>query len=400
MTLCRLCHHLAVTPWLDLGKQALCNRFLMTSSGEEPTFPFTLGQCHACGVIQLLDPVAAQELKPRFDWVTYREAEGHLDDLVEDICRLPGVATTSVIGAISSKDDSTVARFKRRGFARTWRLDIERDLGADDRGAGPETIQLHLTPQMADVVAQRRGQADVLIARHIVEHAQDPSSFVGALKRLVRPDGYIVLEVPDCGPALQRADYTMPWEEHVLYFTEKLLRQAVTCWGFQPVSHRLYPYSHENSLVAIVRSTETAQPNKPDSAVAQAEREFADGYARSFPLHRRKANEALAEFRRRRGRIAMFGAGHLSCAWINFLGTREYIDFVVDDDPRKRSLFMPGSRLPILASSELMPRGIKLCLLSLNQESEEKVMANNQAFLDAGGIFASIFPGRPNSFVQ
>ena len=108
----------------------------------------------------------------------------------------------------------------------------------------------------------------------------------------------------------------------------------------------------------------------------------------------------MAAFRSAQGRIAVFGAGHLSCAWINFLGARDHIDFVVDDDPRKRSLFMPGSRLPIFASSQLLERGIKLCLLSVSKESEARVIGNHRAFLGGGGIFASIFPGRLNSFAS
>jgi len=53
---------------------------------------------------------------------------------------------------------------------------------------------------------------------------------------------------------------------------------------------------------------------------------------------------------------------------------------------------MPGWRLPIVGSSALLDRGITLCLLSLNPIGQEKVIANNRAFADRGGIFASIFP--------
>ncbi|HBH00795.1 MAG TPA: SAM-dependent methyltransferase [Candidatus Rokubacteria bacterium] len=399
MSTCRLCHLARVEPLLDLGEHALCNRFLSSPTADEAAFPFTLGQCGACGVVQLLAPVAAHELKPRFDWIVYREPEGHLDDLVDGLCRLPGVSPTSVVGGISMKDDSTLERFRKRGLSHTWRIDVEHDLGADDHGAGPETVQRYLTPETAGAIAERRGAADVLVARHVVEHAHEPATFVAALRRLVKADGYVVLEAPDCGPALRRADYTMPWEEHVLYFTEDLLRQAVGCWGLSAVGYALYPYSHENSLVAIVRSTPAARSQVPDSSIAESTRALGQTYARRFPAYRRRANDALTEFRRARGGIAVFGAGHLSCAWINFLGARDHIDFVADDDPRKRGLFMPGSRLPILASAELVERGIKLCLLSLSQESEARVIAHSQGFLESGGTFASIFPGRPNSLV-
>ena len=74
------------------------------------------------------------------------------------------------------------------------------------------------------------------------------------------------------------------------------------------------------------------------------------------------------------------------------LGLKEYIEFVVDDHPSKRGLYMPGSRLPIMGSSALVERGIKLALLTVAVESEDKVIQRNQAFAQAGGAFASIFP--------
>ena len=60
---------------------------------------------------------------------------------------------------------------------------------------------------------------------------------------------------------------------------------------------------------------------------------------------------------------------------------------------------MPGSRLAIRALASLLEEEVKLCLLSLSPESEAKVVAKNQAFLERGGSFASIFPVKLNSLL-
>src|SRR5581483_2299396 len=129
MSKCRICQRDSVRPILDFGAQALANRFLQSPSEHEALFSLVIGQCSHCQLLQLIHPAPADELRARVDWITYNEQEGHLDDLVEKILLLPGVTTESQIGAISFKDDTTVERFRKKGFAKTWRLDPQGDLG-------------------------------------------------------------------------------------------------------------------------------------------------------------------------------------------------------------------------------------------------------------------------------
>ena len=68
------------------------------------------------------------------------------------------------------------------------------------------------------------------------------------------------------------------------------------------------------------------------------------------------------------------------------------IDFVIDDNPNKCGLFMPGSRLPIVGSDALLSTAnVKLCLLGLNPLAENKVINRHAAFTARGGVFKSIF---------
>jgi len=64
----------------------------------------------------------------------------------------------------------------------------------------------------------------------------------------------------------------------------------------------------------------------------------------------------------------------------------------VDDNPNKQGLLMPASRVPVRPSSALLEEGIKLALFSLSPEVEDKVVLKNNAFIEQGGQFSSIFP--------
>ncbi len=380
-------------PVIDVGPQPISNRYLKTPSEAEETFPIALQQCAACGLVQIEAPVPARALVPPYDWITYSEPEGHLDALVEILAALPGIGRGSIAGGVSFKDDSTLARLAHKGL-RSWRLDLRDDLGVADArpGYGVETIQDRLTPAMADRIVERRGRADLLLVRHILEHASAPLAFVDALKRLTAPGGYLVVEVPDCSRAMDGHDYTTIWEEHTLYYTPETFRSGFPLAGLDLVRMENYPYPFENSLVAIAKSNGTGSSVRPAPAVVAGERRRGQAFGEGFDAYRAKVSRFLRRHRTDRGPIALFGAGHLACTFVSVFGVEDAIEFVIDDNPHKRGLFMPGSKLPIVGSEALADRGITLCLLSLNPIGEEKVIAKHGAFTAHGGVFASIFP--------
>ncbi|MEK6584018.1 MAG: class I SAM-dependent methyltransferase [Nitrospirota bacterium] len=389
MLTCYFCHSRNIKELLDLGQQPVSNRFLRTKGQREDAFPLVMNQCRDCGLIQVNDPVSAEALRPACDWITYSEPEGHLDCLLEIIKNLPGVTPKSSFCGISFKDDSTLTRLQKSGFPKTRCLDQRDDLNIAQKGAGVETIQAHLTPELALKIAQKSGKFDVIIVRHILEHAHDIAGFILALKNLTRKDGYIVFEVPDCSRALGTCDYTTIWEEHTLYFTPATLRNALSLAGFKLERHECYPYPFENSLVEIVRVQEEVKPFRPSQEILDRELARAGHFASRLPKRAQALQEYLGEYRKNQGKIAFFGAGHLACTFVSVLGLKDCIDFFVDDNPHKRGLFMPGCRLPIYGSTAFYSENVKLCLLSLNPLSEEKILETHKSW---NGTFFSIFP--------
>jgi hypothetical protein len=397
---CRLLKTEPVAVLTKISPQPICNRFLSDPSEEELLHPFTIGQCQTSGLLQLCDPVSAGELIPSYDWITYSEPEDHLDDMVEAICRLPGISENSIFCGLTFKDDSTLDRLRNRKYNRTWTVDPREDLQIDNKGAGAETIQERFTPEAARQVIERRGDlADIAIVRHVLEHAHDTLAFMKGVRQLVKPGGYVLFEVPDCTRALESLDYTTLWEEHVLYFTEETFRNCFSTAGLELVFFESYPYVFENSLVGIAKVSAEVEAVFPKPQALEKELERGQRFISQLAERKNKIDEYLAEFRRSTGKIALFGAGHLACAFINILGISDHFEFVVDDNPHKKGLYMPGSGLPIQSSQTLIDEDIKLCLLSLNPLSEDKVIANNRRFVENGGVFASIFPASKRAFL-
>ena len=380
---------------LDLGLQSVSNRFISAESEEKPPkFPLKLLIDESSGCIYIDTPFPVAEVRPRYDWLTCFEPEDHLDDLVKIIINLPGIGKQSLFGAYSFKDDSTLERLNRNSYLNTWRIDPILDLGINDSRANVETYQEEFNLIIAKKIAEKYGVVDVMIVRHVIEHSYDLSVFISSIKALVKPGGYIVWEVPDCEKAIENGDCTTIWEEHTFYFTSFTFKKLLQDSGFSLVHFEMIDYPLENSIIAIVKNENYSGQFLLNEGISiSKEIERADKFAESILERKKLIISKLQELRKKKGPIALFGAGHLSVAFLSIMEVENMIDFVIDDNPNKIGMEMPIGQLKILGSECLHTEKVGICLLGLNPHNQHSVIKRNQEYTDKGGLFASIFPG-------
>ena len=394
-TTCLSCRLSAVRVVLDFGPQPPSNRFEHADAQGTDSHPLVVGQCGACGLVQLIAPMAPTMVKSRFEWLTYNEPEGHLDDLVARLSGLPGIDPGARIVGLTYKDDTTLDRFNRMGYTNTYRYDPGADLASQDPCAGIESIQASLDTSTASQLVAKHGAADLLLVRHVLEHAHDPAAFLLNLCKTLKPGAYLLLEMPDCTKFITACDYPFIWEEHITYFSSDTLATFLLGANFSLQEIFAYPYPLEDSLIAIVK-------NGPPTSTYRSVTQTLDSLLGDWEVFSKRYLEVctrvqaqLGAWRQGGKRVAILGASHLAAKFVNIYSLGELIECVIDDDPHKHGLLMPGSRLPIRGSAALGE--IDVCLLSLSPESERKFLAKNRSFLDHGGESLSIFALNPNS---
>ena len=395
---CQICGENSVKVLLDFGPQPLSNRFSDTPHSEDYFHPLILGQCQNCSLIQLMDLIPAIEIIPRVEWLRYTEPEGHLDNLADIISTLEDLAEKPVACGITYKDDSLLKRVKEGSFEKLWQTDPEEDLGINQKGIAGETIIPRLTADSVKNITDKYGCVDVVIARHILEHAKDTQAFLSVIWNILKPGGYIVFEVPDCTKQLKNKDYSMLWEEHILYFVPATLKTIFDYTSYELAKFCYYPYKIEDVQVAIIRKREISTRKNIQPIIENFV--LPEEYAESFDKHRMIIFSYLRKYVLKAGKVAFYGAGHLSVMLIKSLQIEEFIEFIVDDSEHKQALYLPGTSLQIKTPKLLIKEKISLCILCLNVEYEDIVMKKNYEFVDGGGVFASAFPMQNNSLFK
>ena len=240
---------------------------------------------------------------------------------------------------------------------------------------------------MSSRIRAKRGQFDLFISRQNLEHISDLRGVIESIGTIVKPNGLVLIEVPDFSCNLRSPDYGL-WEEHVNYFTVDTLRHFMALAGVELFHQESILFSGD-SIFVIGRKTGNVAASMGYVA-ALRERNLA--YAKHWPVFSRTINEYLASLEKAGKKIAVYGAGNRVFCLINFANLAGNIDVIVDDQPEKQNTFMPGGRLPVVASDALYLRGIDVCLLAVNAEIEDKVIAKHEKWVKNGGTFWSVLP--------
>jgi 2-polyprenyl-3-methyl-5-hydroxy-6-metoxy-1,4-benzoquinol methylase len=133
------------------------------------------------------------------------------------------------------------------GVARTLvGLDVDDAGVADARARGYEA---HVV-DCRDVAAIRAAgiePADVVVAGEVIEHLDDPGSFLDGLHGLVAPDGVLIVTTPNASGLVNALGGLVNLEvnhpDHVSSFTCHTLDQLLTRHAWQPVEHDVFVQS-------------------------------------------------------------------------------------------------------------------------------------------------------------
>ena len=384
---CTVCDGHELWTALDFGPQPPSNRFVRADVLDEERHKLSVGACEMCGTVQLVDRMPIEAIRPRYQWLANSEPEGHLDRVVDNLLTLPGINADSHFLGLSYKDRSTLARLTERGFANAGELDYRKLLNLIEP-FGLETIQRTLAdPQSMSGLLGAGRRADVVVARHIVEHAESASRFLSGVRGLLRSDGYLVVELPDSARLLRSDCHAFVWEEHFTYFTEASFRGLAARMGADVVRLDRYRYRYEDALVGILRFA-ASRDKRPASG--EVKHDVLD-FAARFEPSRAGWHGILSAYLDAGHKLAVFGAGHLAVKLINFMALAPWIECVIDDHPQKVGLHMPGSMLPIVPSTAIAARGIDVCISTLSPESEARVCHRLHDFFRRGGRFVPAF---------
>ena len=386
-TICRVCRSILGPYFLDLGNQTLANNLCSGDynghyAGEDPRAPLRLVRCEHCSLVQLthvVDPVVlfSHYLYTPSQSGTFRR---HFRDLAQAVTQRRGRGIAFDIG---SNDGLLLSYFKTLSWTVAG-IDPAKNLAEQTNRAGIPTLCDFWNHKTAQRMADEFGEPDVITATNVFAHNDDVHEFIAAAKSVLRPGGEFIIEVPYLPIMLRDGTFDLCYSEHRSYFSLLPIVRLMEEHGLEVCRAEIVPI-HGGSLRFSARAPNGHQDHVGVHELLESEkREGLDSAAPYERFAHRAAviHDALVDLVRgeaAQGRVVGYGAPAKATVLVNYCGfTPRDIEYIVDDNPLKQGLYLPGSHIPIRKSSALdraPPRAVIIFPWNLADEISQKLPA-------------------------
>ena len=385
--ICRSCNA-SVEFLLDFGNQPIVNN-LQVEPGDVPKFPIEVGGCSYCGLVQILNPIDPAEFYTNYANSSSVKREPHLEKLIEKLESL--LPKNAKIIDVGCNDGKFLSRLRESGFNDLHGLEPTKNMSERAINAGFGVLNSYLNSAKSREIVAETGLFDCVTLRQVLEHIENLSDFGVALRNLLKPNGLLVIEVPDAQSHFDLPDFAL-WEEHINDFSLGSLKHFLRQHGLEVIDSYKTQFSGV-CLTVLSRLVDTRSVDvEPVSQIVDSFRKW----AKCFDPFRSQVQAELQYFASRDLPVALYGVGSRSSFFLNVTRSMGNISFAIDDDPAKQGKYLPGTDILIRSREDgfKLLKENSLVLLGVNGENEKKLLSEISP--QNKWVFKSILPPSEN----
>jgi SAM-dependent methyltransferase len=361
---CRGCKNILDLTFLNLGLSPIANN-LLDSSGlrlEETFYPLHALTCRKCALVQLPEIASREELF-REDYVYYSSYSSswlkHSEEYVKKMVSKLDLGPSDLVLEVASNDGYLLQYFQNENV---------KVLGVEPAaGVASVAIQKGI-PTIVDFfgkdLALRLGfdyQPRLIVANNVLAHVPDIHDFVAGFSSIIAQDGIITFEFPHLLNLIKSNLFDTIYHEHYSYLSLTALEPIFSSHDLKIVDVEKIA-THGGSLrVFVARKKSNWETTDSVNRTIQLESEFDPRTKLVYEtLHQNSLNvkidllEDLVRLKKEGKVVAAYGAAAKGNTLLNYAAIdSDLIKYVVDLNPNKQGMYLPGSRIPVVGVDHL-----------------------------------------------
>ena len=379
----------------------IANGFLSPEEfAGEYFFNLRVGFCPECKMVQLTEQVEREKMfhdHYAFFSSTSRRMAAHFEQFAADAKKTLAGKPDLFVAEIGSNDGIMLKHFARDGIRH---LGIEPSANVAEIAIkqGINTVSRFFDEELAREIVREYGHADLFLGANVMCHIPTLHSVAEGIRILLKPDGLLMFEDPYLGDIIAKTSYDQIYDEHAFYFSVLSVQHLFAEHGLEVVDVR--PQNvHGGSMRYVIghkgrRPVSTAVTTQRDKELAQGLDRPATftAFRKNVEHSRDKLMKQLRRLKKKGKRVVGYAATSKSTTVTNYCGiTPDLVEFISDTTPIKQGKYSPGMHIPVRPYENFKSNYPDTALL-FGWNHAEEIMANEQAFRDAGGQWLVYVP--------
>jgi SAM-dependent methyltransferase len=400
--ICQACGSPLTRTFADLGMQPLVNSYVPPDRADapEPLFPTHARVCDACLLVQvdhLRPPEDMFSDYPYFSsfsdsWLAH--AKAYADAMTGRF----GLGEDSRVVEIASNDGYLLQYFIEKNIPALG-VEPAANIAEAAIARGIPTEIAFFGKETARRLVAKGWSADLVAAKNVMAHVPDINDFVAGVSLLLKPDGVFTVEFPHLLELIREVQFDTIYHEHFTYLSLLAVTTIFERQGLTVFDVEKQP-THGGSLrVFAARSGAGRAAGPAVRALLDEEKDSGldrpegyEGFQHRIVAVRDGLRAFLAEARAAGKTVAAYGAAAKGTILLYYCGaTDEDVAFVVDRNPAKQNLLLPGSHIPIRPVEALLETRPDYVLI-LPWNLRDEIIAQLPQVAAWGGRFVTAVP--------
>tara|TARA_B100001146_G_C16193071_1_gene440140 strand:- start:28 stop:2580 length:2553 start_codon:yes stop_codon:yes gene_type:complete len=215
---CRCCGSKKLKRALSLGYQPLANNLNDNINDKSKLYPLELNVCEDCFNCQLSVAIDSDEMFSNYLYQssTTKSFRDHFILAAKNYIKDFDLDEDSYIIDVGSNDGIGLKPFLDLGFKNIQGIEPAKNLADIANKNGINTFHGYLDEKALNLI---KNGADLLLASNVFAHADDLKSMAESMKKLIKPDGKIVIEVQYLLNTIKDLTFDNIYHEHTNYWS-------------------------------------------------------------------------------------------------------------------------------------------------------------------------------------
>ncbi len=374
---CRCCGSKKLKRVLSLGYQPLANNLLNNKNDETKVYPLELNVCTECFNCQLSVAINSEEMFANYLYQssTTKSFREHFEKAAKKYIKDFDLDEDSYIIDVGSNDGIGLKPFLEMGFKNIQGIEPAKNLADLANKNGINTFHGYLDEKAMNPI---KNGADLLLASNVFAHADNLKSMAQSMKKLIKPDGIIIIEVQYLLNTIKDLTFDNIYHEHTNYWSLFALNKFLNSLDLKIFKVEKID-THGGSIRVYISQDQTVTIDGSVDKLLEEEEKFGlkklstyFEFGKKIEKLKKNVIKNLKELKKEHKNIIGYGAPAKATTSLNFFNISNEIDLIIEDNELKHGKFMPGVNIPIISKKNLKIEKPTVLVLAWNFFEEIK----------------------------